>query len=128
MREENIYRFYVIRNRKIDCENIKIFLKGNIGYKLFFDRYKKISILVTTEEIETTIRSNIYRSFLSEEIDSTKIKLVRDNLILSSLPLLLPEISRYGNLNPYFRSKELFGTTLIDFVKNLIQIEKNKIC
>lgn len=79
-----------------------------------------MSVLVTTEEIETIIRSNIYRSFLSEEIDLTKIKLVRDNLTLSSLPPLSPEISEKGNLNPYFRSKELFGTTLIDFVKNLI--------
>ena len=111
------YRFYIIRNKEIDCYNIRIFLKGNICYKLFFDRYKKISILVTDGEIETTVCSNIYRPFLSEEIDSTKIKLVRDNLMLS--PLLPPSISKDGDLNPWFVSK-LFGTTLLDFVKNLI--------
>lgn len=122
---ETIYRFYIIRNKEIDYKNIKLFLKRNIGYILFFDRYKKISILVTTGKIETTISSNIYRPILFEEIDSTKIKLVRDNLMPLQY-LLQPDISKHGDLNPYFLSKK-FGTTLINFVKNLIQVEGNKI-
>ena len=118
---EDIYRFYIIKNKALNYKDVEFFLGRGVSYKLFFDEIFDtcILVLVTNREIEMPIKSNIYRPLLFEKIIKTGI----------TLPISAPfridtvSVSRKGSLNPDFKVRS-FGTTLKNFVTELIYTEK----
>lgn len=118
---EDNYRFYIIKNKTLNYKDIEFFLGRGVSYRLFVDEIFDtcILVLVTNREIEMPIKSNIYRPLLFEKIIKTGI----------TLPISAPfridtvSVSRKGSLNPDF-IVESFGTTLKNFVTELIYTEK----